>query len=78
MSKTKTTKKTETSPSNEVENERLINEAYSRGRAEGGQEVYQAYAAFLQKRMLEHFENKNDDLAKEIRDIYILTKQNIK
>jgi len=76
--KTKTIKKTETTPSSEMENKRLINEAYSRGRTEGGQEVYQTYAMFLQKRMLEHFENKNDELAKEIREIYILTKQNIK
>lgn len=78
MPKTNTTKKTEVSPSNDENNKRLINEAYSQGRAEGGQQVYQTYAMFLQKRMMEHFENQKDDLAKEIREIYILTKQNIK
>jgi hypothetical protein len=78
MSKTKTTKKTETSPSNEEENEKSTNEAYSQGRLDGGQDVYKTYAAYLQKRMLHHFEYINDDLAKEIREIYILTKKNIK
>lgn len=63
----------------ETENDMdLITRAFAEGKSEGQQEVYKTFAAFLKKRMIDHFEDKNDELAKELREIYLLTKENIK
>jgi hypothetical protein len=56
----------------------LTMSAFAEGKYEGQQEVYKTFATFLKKRMIAHFEDKNDELAKELREIYLLTKENIK
>ena len=60
------------------ESEENVKNAYEKGKLEGQQEVYRAIADFLSNRMLTHFQVKNDELAKELREIYSLIKANIK
>ena len=64
------------------ESEENVKNAYEKGKQEGQlegqQEVYRAIADFLSNRMLTHFQVKNDELAKELREIYSLIKANIK
>lgn len=60
------------------ESEKSVQEAYVRGKEEGHQQVYKAVAEFVSQRMLDHFQLKNDELAKELREIYSLIKSNIK
>ena len=55
-----------------------LEQAFHKGKLEGQQEVYKVMADFLKKRMVEHFETKNDELAKELRDILLIIKSNIK
>jgi DNA-binding ferritin-like protein (Dps family) len=56
-------------------------DSFERGKIEGqtlGQQaVYRAMAEFVSQRMLKHFESRNDELAKELREILTLIKQNI-
>tara|TARA_Y100001938_G_C7802251_1_gene287687 strand:- start:85 stop:324 length:240 start_codon:yes stop_codon:yes gene_type:complete len=52
--------------------------AYEKGKLDGQQDVYKVMADFLSSRMLNHFQLKNDELAKELREIYSLIKSNIK
>ena len=56
----------------------LTKNAYQNGLVAGQQEVYTVISDFLSQRMVEHFELKKDELAKELREIYLLVKQNIK
>ena len=58
--------------------EKSIQEAYKKGFIDGSQEVYKTYSTFLQNRMLSHLESRKDELAKEIRDIYLLNKAGMK
>jgi len=64
------------------ESEENVKNAYEKGKQEGQQEgqqeVYRGVAEFLSQRMLSHFQLKNDELAKELREIYSLIKANIK
>jgi len=60
------------------ETQEQLEQAFQKGKFEGQQEVYKIMADFLKKRMVEHFETKNDELAKELREIYSLIKANIK
>jgi hypothetical protein len=78
MTAPKKPKKVNTPPKNEKELTDLTAEAYENGKAQGQQEVYKIYSNFLKQRMIMHFENKNEELAKELRELYFLTKQNIK
>ena len=56
-------------------------ESFERGKVEGQksgqQSVYIAMAEFISQRMVKHFELRNDELAKELREILTLIKQNI-
>lgn len=78
MATEKKPKKANTSTKDEKELTDLTTNAYEDGKIQGQQEVYKTYANFLKQRMIMHFENKNEELAKELREIYFLTKQNIK
>ena len=60
------------------ESEKNIEDAYQKGKLEGQQEIYKVISDFLSQRMLNHFQLKNDELAKELREIYSLIKSNIK
>jgi hypothetical protein len=71
-------KKEPEQPSAEEREKEIMTEAYKKGFIEGSQKVYEAYDNFLKKRMLEHFEGKNDELAKEIRELYLLNKDTLK
>ena len=57
-------------------------DSFERGKIEGqtlGQQaVYRAMAEFVSNRMLKHFESRNDELAKELREIHAIVSQNIK
>ena len=66
----------EQSPINTVDDEKH-KQQIADANLEGQQEIYTMYANFLKTRMMEHFEHKHDDLAKEIRDIYLLTIKNV-
>ena len=78
MATEKKPKKANTSTKDEKELTDLTTNAYEDGKIQGQQEVYKTYANFLKQRMIMHFENKNEELAKELRELYFLTKQNIK
>ena len=78
MATEKKPKKANTSTKDEKELTDLTTNAYEDGKIQGQQEVYKTYANFLKQRMIMHFENKNEELAKELREIYFLTKENIK
>lgn len=54
-----------------------IANAYNRGRQEGQQEVWSAVSNFLKERMLAQFVNKNDEIAKELRDLNQIISKNI-
>ena len=56
----------------------LSKQAYGNGVNDGQQEVYKVVAEFISQRMLAHFVGKNDELAKELREIHALISQNIK
>jgi hypothetical protein len=56
----------------------LTTSAYENGKIHGQQEVYKVYANFLKHRMVTHFENKDEEMAKELRELYFLTKEKIK
>ncbi len=58
--------------------DKLIQDSHERGLEQGRQEVWVAVANFIQGRMNAYFEAKQDDMAKESRDILIAIKQNIK
>jgi flagellar biosynthesis/type III secretory pathway protein FliH len=77
MSETKK-KPEEQKESEEEKIEKSIQEAYKKGFIDGSQEVYKTYSTFLQNRMLSHLESRKDELAKEIRDIYLLNKAGMK
>jgi hypothetical protein len=51
---------------------------YLEGQEAGQQAVYKIVTDFVAQRMISHFEAKNDELAKELREIYLLIKENIK
>jgi hypothetical protein len=56
----------------------LTTSAYENGKIHGQQEVYKVYVNFLKQRMIMHFENKDEEMAKELRELYFLTKEKIK
>jgi hypothetical protein len=60
------------------ESQKQVEFAYEKGKDDGQQEVYKVISDFLSQRMLSHFQLKNDELAKELREVYSLIKQNIK
>jgi effector-binding domain-containing protein len=72
------TKKEPEQPSQEEREKEIMTEAYKKGFIDGSAKVYEAYNGFLQDRMLKHFEEKNDELAKEVREIYLLNKETMK
>jgi effector-binding domain-containing protein len=72
------TKKEPEQPSQEEREKEIMTEAYKKGFIDGSAKVYKAYNGFLQDRMLKHFEEKNDELAKEVREIYLLNKETMK
>ena len=45
----------------------LVSNAYTNGQNFGQQEVWQSISIFLEQRMMQHFTNKQDDLARELR-----------
>lgn len=45
----------------------LVSNAYTNGQKFGQQEVWQSISIFLEQRMMQHFTNKQDDLARELR-----------
>ena len=56
---------------------KMINNAFENGKKEGQQEVWKAVSKFLKERMLAHFMNKNNEIAKELRDINEIISKNI-
>lgn len=76
-------KQTETTPVEEPQKDitQQLLDSFERGKIEGqtlGQQaVYRAMAEFVSNRMVKHFETRNDELAKELREILLLIKQNI-
>lgn len=64
--------------SQEEKEKEIMVEAYKKGFIDGSAKVYEAYDQFLKSKMLKHFEEKNDELAKEIREIYLLNKETMK
>jgi hypothetical protein len=56
----------------------LSKQAYGKGLDDGQQEVYKIVSDFLSQRMIAHFVGKNDELAKELREIHAIVSQNIK
>jgi len=81
MTATKKSKKVNT-PTKDEKDEKYLTDlttnAYQNGKVHGQQEVYKAYANFLKQRMIMHFENKDEEKAKELRELYFLTKEKIK
>jgi hypothetical protein len=66
---------TDSIPPNLTEAE--IADKLEKAKIEGQQEVYTLYASYFKSRMMEYFENKQDDYAKEMREIYLLTIKNV-
>ena len=66
--------KPETKP---ILSEAEIADKLEEAKIEGQQEVYTLYASYFKSRMMEYFENKQDDYAKEMREIYLLTIKNV-
>ena len=55
----------------------LITENYQKGVKDGQQQIWNNVAVFLQTRMNTYFEARQDELAKECREILLLIKPNI-
>ena len=51
---------------------------FMEGQEIGQQAVYKIILEFIGQRMINHFQAKNDELAKELREIYSLIKENVK
>ena len=60
-----------------IEQQNKIRAAYEQGKAEAQQEVWKAVSKFLKERMLAHFMNKNNEIAKELREINEIISKNI-
>ena len=58
--------------------DKLIKKSHDNGVQIGQQQAWSSMANFLQQRMTVYFESRQDDLAKECRDILLLIKPNIK
>ena len=58
--------------------DKLKQESYDQGIDAGQQQVYAGVVAFLQQRMNTYFELRQDELAKECREILTLIKPNLK
>lgn len=56
---------------------KMINNAFENGKKEGQQDVWKGVSNFLKERMLAHFMNKNNEIAKELRDINEIISKNI-
>tara|TARA_R110000824_G_scaffold117342_1_gene269283 strand:- start:117 stop:356 length:240 start_codon:yes stop_codon:yes gene_type:complete len=75
--KKNTTKLNQGKNPSEEEVNTLINNSFEAGKKEGSQEVWKGLASFLATRMHSHFENHQDDLARELREILLALKKNI-
>jgi len=56
---------------------KMINNAFENGKKEGQQDIWKGVSKFLKERMLAHFLNKNNEIAKELRDINEIISKNI-
>jgi|TARA_R110000851_G_scaffold310187_1_gene469833 hypothetical protein len=81
MTTKKTSSKKKETPTVSEDSNNLINEAYSRGEEAGkhiaAQEVWKIMSSFIKERMMMHFENHRDDLAREQREILSAINKNI-
>ena len=81
VTKKTSTKKKEMSSVTQEELNDLVNDSYTKGeevgKQEGTTEVWKAMSAFLKERMIMHFENHRDDLAREYREILLAVSKNI-
>ena len=75
--KTPSKSKTATTYDKEYVN-KLKHENYQKGIEVGQQQVYAAMVTFFQQRMNTYFELRQDELAKECREILTLIKPNLK
>jgi|TARA_R110001583_G_scaffold71672_1_gene201650 hypothetical protein len=68
----------DTSPSpSEEEINILINDSYQKGKEDGLQDAWRGVAAFIEERMHQHFGKRQDDLARELREILFALNKNI-
>lgn len=58
--------------------DKLKQESYDQGIDAGQQQVYAAMVAFFQQRMNTYFELRQDEMAKECREVLTLIKSNLK
>ena len=58
--------------------DKLIKEGYNEGQEAGQQQVYATMVNFFQQRMNTYFELRQDELAKECREVLLLIKPNLK
>lgn len=56
---------------------KMISNAFENGKKEGHQEIWKSVSNFVKERMLVHFINKNDEIAKELRQINEIISKNI-
>jgi len=75
--KKNTTKQDEQKGITQDEVNPLINNSFEAGKQEGSQDVWKGIASFISERMHKHFENRQDDLARELREILLALKKNI-
>ena len=76
------TKKTATKSNTDTQKEeekinKIIKEAFEKGKLEGQQEVWKSMSSFIKNRMFEHYENQKDTLSQELRDLLLAINQNI-
>ena len=71
------TKKKEQTESQDPLEQQKLKASVEEARQEGQQEVWKAVSNFLKERMLAHFMNKNNEIAKELRDINEIISKNI-
>jgi hypothetical protein len=64
-------------PPSQEEINTLINDSYQKGKEDGLQEGWKGLAGFIEERMYQHFGKRQDDLARELREILFALKKNI-
>lgn len=75
--KKNTTKKEPTPTPSQEEVDTQLAISFETGKREGSQEVWKGMASFIADRMHKHFENRQDDLARELREILSAVRKNI-
>ena len=71
------TKKKEQAASQDPAEQQKLKATIDQARQAGQQDVWKAMSKFLKERMLAHFMNKNNEIAKELREINEIISKNI-